>query len=559
MQTNKPRWLAACWALCAALTASCSSGPSPDAPAPSASSGQVTPPSVANVGAVSAFAAARLAEQATFGASPAVVAAIRAKGISAWIDEQLAMPATPVDLSFISQFPDLVSDEDNRRYGLLFADLAVGAPDQLRMRVAWALSQIVVVSDRKTDMYGVAYWQDFVVRNALGNYSDFLYNATIHPAMGSYLDNSQNRPKSSACPHCAPNENYARELMQLFTVGVVKLNTDGSSQRDSRGQPLETYTQRDVEELARVLTGWQFDPNPSSRASRNWGNWAKPMVPSTWQAERDSGAKVVMGRSFTAAQTAEKDLRDAVDFLVSHPNTGPFMALRMIQHLVKSNPTPAYVDRVARVFRANAQGKAGDMKAVVRAVLLDPEARAGDTPGAGRSDDGKIREPFLTYTALWRGLECRRWPSRANNWQLPNLQRPFSAESVFSYYAPTDRAPGSNLLAPEQRLINAAELTQRLGFVRSLLWNPELQTNSVKDYTDAGCAVEAMAAAYGQSSAQYVDFIGQRFFRGNLPPTLRNSIEQQILQPRWNTTQPHEGPMNMLGFALTSPSFGVIR
>lgn len=540
------------------MVAACAPGGTPqDVPSPSASTGQVA--GVSAPLAATHYAASRLAEQATFGPSPQVVADIRRLGVQRWIDEQLALPATALDLSYTEGFPDLVSDTVRMSYETLFPNAAVGGRDQLRLRMAWALSQVVVVSDRSIDFYGMGFWKDLLVQRALGNYADLLYHATLNPAMGRYLDNADNRPKSTQCPQCAPNENYARELLQLFSVGVVKLNLDGTVVKDAQGRPVETYSQQDVEELARVLTGWEFDPQPSNRPSRNWANWGRPMTASTWRAARDSGAKTVMGHNFPAGLTAAEDLRRAVDFLVRHPNTAPFMATRLIQHLVKSNPTPAYVQRVASVFRDNGQGQVGDLKAVARAVLLDPEARAGDVAGAGRKDDGKIREPFLFHTALWRGLGCKQWPARSNWTRLPTGQRPFNAESVFSFYAPTDRAPGSNILAPEQRVINSQELSDRLGLVSWATWDNERRMHTTEVYDAAGCDVRAMLDAYAASPNQYYDFVAQRFFRGQLPPTLRNALDQQVKLPTWNINEPHQGPMILLGFALTSPFFGTMK
>lgn len=525
--------------------------------APSASSGQVTAPAATPT--ISYFAAARLAEQATFGANPTVVADIRGKGMERWIDDQLALPATRLNLEHTAGFPELTSAEQYAQYQLMFLNAAVGAADQLRMRVAWALSQVVVVSDRKTELYGVAYWKDFMVQKSLGLYGDLLVETTIHPAMGNFLDNSQNRPKSTSCPNCAPNENYARELMQLFTIGVVKLNPDGTLMRDSQGRQQETYTQRDVEELARALTGWEFNPLPANRPGRDWGNWTRPMTAATWNGARDSGSKQVMGRTFPAGQSAAQELRAVVDFLIAHPNTAPFMATRLIQHLVKSNPSPAYVQRVAAVFQNNGRGVAGDLKAVVRAILLDAEARAGDVPGNGRTDDGKLREPFLSHSALWRGLGCARWPSRGTHVPLPTLQRPFSAESVFNFYAPTDRAPGSNLLAPEQRILNANEFTQRLGMVGALLWDHEAQRQNLDAYNAAGCDMQGLVNAYTESPSSFIDYLAQRFFRGTMPPTLRATLEQQIRKPIWDTNNPFEGPTLLLAFSMTSPYFGAMR
>lgn len=538
--------------------AGCGGGRSAESvPAPSNSAGQVSPQSAAVQ--VGHYAASRFAEQASFGPTPALVAEIRQKGYERWIDEQFALPASQIDLTPFLGFNDPPPRQELRAGQSAFPNIAISSPDQLRSRVNWALSQFIVTSDRKGDMVGTLYWINLLQQRALGGYGDLLYHVSLSPKMAEYLDNNQNRPKSAECPHCAPNENFARELMQLFSLGVFQLNADGTPVRGSGGGFVETYTQRDVEELARVFTGWVHSNDPPNRPNRNWGNWAKPMVPSTWPPERDAGAKSVLGRAFPAGQTPDKDLRDAISMLMGHPNIAPFVATRMIQHLVKSNPTPAYVARVSARFRNNGAGVAGDMKAVVKAVLLDSEARAGDNPAASRTDDGKFREPFLHHMAVWRGLGCARVP--LNYWgpEVPQNQRPFGAESVFSFYAPTDRAPGSNLLAPEQKLINASELTGRFNRVNGARWDHDLQQNTLNGLTEAGCDVVAMVGVFSNSSRTFNDFLSARFFRGAMPPTLRSNIEQLVIQPTWDTKNPTEGALRMFDFALTSPYYGVIK
>lgn len=556
MKQQRSRWpsIGLTLALAACGGGQPSNGPTEQ---PSASSGQVKPPAAA---AISYYAAARFAEQASFGPTPALIAEIRSKGFEKWIDDQFALSASQINLTPFLGFEDPVPDAQWRQYRGAFPGLALTASDQLRTRVTWALSQFLVVSDRGVDLVATLYWINLLQNHGLGRYDELLYQLSLNPAMGDYLDNNQNRPKSAACQHCAPNENFARELMQLFTLGVVKLNPDGTPLRDAQGKLQETYTQRDVEELARVLTGWRHDPNPQQRPGRNWGNWGKPMVAVEWAAERDSGAKSVLGRAFPAAQSQDKDLRDAIDLLMGHQNIAPFVALRMIQHLVKSNPSPAYVGRVAAKFLNNGSGVRGEMKAVVKAVLLDAEARAGDTPAGSRRDDGKLREPFLHYTAVMRGLGCTKAPLANGDWlRLPGQQHPFSAESVFSFYAPTDRAPGSNLLAPEQRLVNGTELTTRLDWSSGFLWQSNSQPASLKNFNDAGCQVQPLIDAYAASPRQFNDWISERYFRGAMSPSLRSVIEQQIRQPEWDTSNPMFGAMRMFDLALTSPYFGVVK
>lgn len=557
MSNPRPRPRLAPWLL-PLLLAACGGGSSPP-DEPSASAGQVAPRAARPV---SYYAASRLADQASFGATPALVEEIRARGIEGWIDDQLALPASQADTTGFQTYVDPTPSEEWRRYRSVFPNLAVSARDQLRLRVTWALSQFIVISDRKGDLVGALEWMNLLQRQALNRYDELLVQISIHPMMGQYLDNHQNRPRSSECRSCVPNENFARELLQLFSLGVFKLNPDGTPERDARGRLQETYTQRDVEELARTLTGWRMDPNPPNRPNRNWANWARPMVPTVWPPERDSGAKTVLGTDFPAGQGTDKELRDVVAMLMKHPNIAPFVATRLIQHLVKSNPTPAYVGRVAAVFRDNGQGVAGDMKAVVKATLLDAEARAGDSPATQRSDDGKFREPFLQSTAMWRGMGCRTFPG--NSWNgdaaVPGTQRPFNAESVFSFYAPTDRAPGSNLLAPEQRLLTAVQIRDRLTQGE---WPTSWQTSgrTYGPITAAGCGLDELRTAFVDSPRAFNDLLSARYFRGAMPPTLRSNIEQLMREtsPPWNRNDPQEGALRVLGLALTTPYFGVMK
>lgn len=527
------------------------------------SAGQVASPTAAPK--VTHYAASRFAEQASFGPTPALVAEIRAKGFEKWIDEQFALPFVPIDVkpaeaSFAYKFNDPLPAEIGGYFESEVVRLSLGGVNQLRLRVMWSLSQYIATSIGSNQPAGHVVWGNLLYRQAFGQYGSLLRDVTLDRHMGEYLNNDQNRPKSAECPHCAPNENYARELMQLFSLGVFKLNPDGTPQRDKRGRFIETYTQTDVEELARALTGWVTDPNPGNRPDRNWGNWGKPMVPSTWSPERDDGRKQVMGRVFPAGQGHYKDLDSVVAMLMEHPNIAPFVATRLIQHLVKSDPSPSYVQRVAAKFINNGSGVAGDMKAVIRAVLLDSEARRGDDPSEVRPEDGKFREPWLHRMAMFRGLGCAKviWRSPSNYWTL-STQPAFRPDSVFSFYAPTDRAPGSNLLAPEQRLVDARELTSRLNEANALRWNAVTQLNDMAPMRAAGCNVDEFVDAYGRSSKDFLDLLSERYFRGAMPPTLRSTMEQIIRSPSWNRSDLGEGAMRMIGYALSTPYYGVIK
>ena len=557
------------------VLAACGGGSTPDAAPnvqakataePVASSGQVAPAAAA--AKVSFFAASRFAEQVSFGATPALVAEIQAKGFDKWIDDQLALPLVAIDMrpaeavyayGSNDQPPQEIWQYLDRQFG----NRALSGADQLRMRVTWGLSQFVVAATTKGEVPGWVNWHNLLYRNALGRYDTLLREASTDSHMGHYLDNDQNRPKSAECMHCAPNENYARELMQLFSIGVYKLNADGTPQRDGRGRFVETYSQRDVEELARALTGWTRDYSGPARPNRNWGNWGVPMIPSTWPPERDAGTKTVLGRVFPGGQGAVKDLDDTVAMLMAHANIAPFVSFRLIQHLVKSNPTPAYVGRVAAKFINNGSGVKGDMKAVIKALLLDAEARAGDSPSTARADDGKFREPFLYTTAMWRGLGCTAVPMASwGSVAISGTQFPFRQGSVFSFYAPTDRAPGSNLLAPEQRLATTQELRDRTNQASwPVAWDNATQKQDVSRLRTAGCDIDALSAAFFKSPTAYADYLSARYFRGSMPPTLRSNLTDMmsLTWPPYNKTLPFEGPLRMLNYATLTPYFGAMK
>lgn len=560
---NSFKWLLLC---ACALVSACGQQESLQ----SNSMGQVQP--VSGVAKVSYYAASRFAEQAAFGPTPELIAEIQSKGFEKWIDDQFALPATQVNYaSKDALLRDWDMGESERAvwgwYRAQFPHMAIGAPDQLRLRVTWSISQWIAVSDRRLKPIAVLDWMNLLQRTALSDYKTILEQVTKSPSMGWYLDNAQNRPRSDACPWCAPNENYARELMQLFSIGIVELNLDGSVKKDNTGRPIETYTQRDVEQLAMALTGWrnqQLKNFVRTKKTQIDTDWASPMVPEEWEAAHDWSAKRVMGKAFPAGQNAERDLQTALTLLISHNNTAPFIALRMIQNLVKSNPSPDYIQRVATVFRNNGKGQVGDMKAVVKAVLLDPEARQADEPSRAGITSGKVREPFQQTMAVWRGLGCKRLPTDIDgNANLNIEQAPFNPETVFSFYAPTDTASGTDILAPEQRLLNAQEFNSRLGQMNRLNWSPVLRDDedpNALSMNAAGCDVSGFLSAFRMSPSAFQDYLSTRFFRGTMPATLRVELTrvQKELQSK-NYLNELEQATSLMQYALLSPYFGAIR
>ena len=531
----------------------CGGGDSHKLPA-TPSSGQVAPAAAAPK--VSFYAASRFAEQATFGPTPALVAELQAKGFEKWIDDQFALPVSQIDPGPVSK-PAPTNPLTSAYPWTQFGTLAMAAPDQLRLRTSWSL--MLFVANNGTNI-GKVNWANLVQRHAFGRYGEFLRDVSVDASMGHFLDNAKNRPRSAACPSCAPNENYARELMQLFSLGLYRLNPDGTPVLDARGRKIETYSQRDVEELARALTGWMNDIRDPG-----WpDDWmSRPLIPSPFSADRDSGAKSVLGRAFPAGQSQQKDLEDTVSMLMAHPNIAPFVSLRLIQHLVTSSPSPAYVGRVAAAFRNNGSGVTGDMKAVIKAVLLDPEARRGDDPARQARSDGKYREPFLWYWHFFRAVGCQRslYTPRTDGldpyWE-PGVQVPFRPPSVFSWYQAGDRSAGSQLVAPEQRLVTPNELGVRLQSLPRLLNRAGDRTDSLDIFERSGCDLGPLVRAFEQSPRAFTDLVSTRFFRGAMPAPLRRTMEEMMAHPEWRRPYAPETMLNILGWALSTPHFGVV-
>jgi uncharacterized protein (DUF1800 family) len=329
------------------------------------------------------------------------------------------------------------------------------APDQLRKRVGYALSQIMVTSmggfvggGRATALTGAAYL-DVLERNAFGNFRQLLEDVTLSPAMGYYLSmrGSQKEQKDALGNVLrVPDENYAREVMQLFTIGLYQLNPDGSPRLDDKGQPIPTYEQKDVAGLARALTGWDLNqPSPDPEALR----YRNPMK--LIATRHESGAKAFLNQTIPAGTSGTESLRIALDTLFNHPNVGPFIGKQLIQRLVTSNPSPAYVARVAARFDDNGQGVRGDMQAVVDAVLRDPEAMTPMNIVRPAPGWGKLREPVLRLTQMGRAFRIAA--PAGTVWTYGDLsdpatelgQSPLRSPSVFNFYRPGYVPPNSAL------------------------------------------------------------------------------------------------------------------
>jgi uncharacterized protein (DUF1800 family) len=413
--------------------------------------------------------AARILDQATWGPTPAAIEQLQTMGFDAWLAQQFSL-----NTSDLPDQPILTSTGTNNNnlapvQAAFFANALTGQ-DQLRQRVAFALSEIWVVSDISVPRaYAFPpYWR--VLRdNAFGNYRDIIKAVTLNPAMGTYLDMANNN-KANPANGTAANENYARELMQLFTIGLTELNMDGSPVL-SGGVPVPTYTNAMVTNVAKVVTGWTYPAAPGvATHPNNPAYYFGPMV--AYEANHDTTAKSIFGGiTIPAGQTAEADLSSLLDALMAQPTMAPFISQQLIQHLVTSNPSPAYIRRVATVFANDGTGTSGNMKAVITAILTDPEARAADDEKAPvNASFGHMREPVLFMANVLRGLNGTVGASSAIYNQATQMgQQLFYSPSVFSYFSP-QYVTEKGLLGPEFEIYSTQTAANRADIVNTVLY-----------------------------------------------------------------------------------------
>jgi len=420
---------------------------------------------------ISDHAAARILDQATWGPTPDSIAHIQQIGLGNWLTEQFAL-----NTSDLPDQPILGADgKPNNDLGPVqsaFFQNAVTGDDQLRQRVAFALSEIWVVSAQSGVHQAYAYppyWR--VLRdNAFGNYRDIIKAVTLNPAMGRYL-NMANNVKANPAKGTAANENYARELMQLFTLGLTQLNVDGSQVLDQNQKPVPTYDQSVVTNMAKVLTGWTYPTAPGATPKGfNPAYYIGQMIPA--ESHHDTSQKTIFGNHvIPAGQSAEQDLESLLDALMQQTTMAPFVSKQLIQHLVTSNPSPGYVQRVASVFLGDGNSARGNMQAVITAILTDPEARANDDPKAAINPNfGHLREPVLFLANILRGLNGQPGSGSAIKYAGELGQNLFKAPSVFSYFSPQYRTE-KGLLGPEFQIYTTATVADRADIVNSILYH----------------------------------------------------------------------------------------
>ncbi|MBV9506332.1 MAG: DUF1800 domain-containing protein [Acidobacteriia bacterium] len=487
----------------------------------------------------------RFLEQATFGPNSNLITQVQSLGFSAFLDQQIALPVSgypplPLQPTTVPSTCTGTCVRDNYSMypvQVTFFQNAINAPDQLRQRVAFALQQIMVTSGITITQpsWMTPYLQIFE-NDAFGNFRTLLGDITLNPAMGRYLNMAGNTK-------AAPNENYGREVLQLFTVGLNLLNLDGSLQTDSQGHPIPTYTQPVVDGFSKVFTGWNFAPPVASGVP----DYIDPMVLNP--SNHDGSAKLLLqgvtlpATSPVTAATATADLNAALDNIFNHPNVGPFISRNLIEHLVTSNPSPGYIARVASVFNNNGNGVRGDLSAVVRAILLDTEART-DPAGGGNPEGalyGHLQEPELFIARLLRAFNTTSATTDfvlADGYLPSNLQMGenlFLSPSVFNYYPPSFPIPGVTVNGalvngPEFALMSTSAAINRINFVAEVTYHsmsvssPNRPTGTWLDLS----SITPLITPPSGSAAQLVGYLNTLMLHGQGSAGLLQTVTNAI-------------------------------
>ena len=428
--------------------------------------------------------ASRFLSQASLGADLELTHRVAEMGIEAWIDEQMSLPQTELLETLNAVYAEVIEwyllnggdpDEISARpswtvFNYAWWESHMRAEDVLRHKVALALSEIFVISfdsDLSGHGPGLADYYDLLLRNSFGNYRDLLHEISLHPTMGYYLSHLNN-PKEIEEENIHPDENYAREIMQLFSIGLYELNQDGSRKTDTLGNWIPTYNQTHIKELAKVFTGLgvgevmenEFVDEPFFGLDIYLADMTVPMI--MYEDWHQQGTKTMLnGYVIPDGQDGMTDIEDAIDQLFMHPNVGPFIGKQLIQRLVTSNPSPAYIARISAVFADNGQGERGDLGAVIKAILMDPEAR---TCEASLDESfGKLREPFMRYTHFTKAIALEHFYGRYWNvgygFYIATGQVPLASRTVFNFFLPDYQPLGpineNDLVGPEYQLHNS--------------------------------------------------------------------------------------------------------
>ncbi len=474
---------------------------------------------------VSLAQATRLLDQSTFGPTLAAVQSVQQMGVAAYLNQQFATPTTRMPA--IPNPPVAICPNGTHACAQSsFWKIALTGNDQLRQRVAFALSELFVVSTDMVNARTIPSYQNLLADDAFGNFRQLLNDVATSPAMGAYLNMLNS---NAAAAGQIANENFARELMQLFTTGLYLLNADGSLQLNGQGMPQPVYSQDQVQAYARALTGWTY-ANTTGGVPTSFPNgvpnFDQPMR--AIEVAHDMSAKALLsGVTLPAGQTAEQDLSGVIDSIFNHPNVGPFVGRQLIQHLVTGNPSPGYVGRVAAVFANNGSGVRGDMKAVITAILNDPEARAADSDPTVAG--GHLREPILYFTGILRALQFTNVDPQgrydgASNYTAPLGEVPYAAASVFNFFPPSYVIPGSAINAPEFAQENTAAATLRMTLADSIVRNHLTSFSIDMSPTSFLGQIASATGNPATDSANLVTALNILFTHAQMAPTMQSAI-----------------------------------
>jgi uncharacterized protein (DUF1800 family) len=487
---------------------------------------------------ISVTAATRLLDQTAFGTTPALIQTVQNLGVNGWLAQQFNTPPTllgALQAPYPAGCGEAIACAESEWWQAVLT-----GNDQLRQRVAFALSQIFVISTDTVKGGAIPQYANILANDAFTNWFQIMQDVTTSPGMGTYLNMMNSELPTST--QQIPNENFARENMQLFNMGLYLLNQDGSLQTDGNGNPIPSYNENIVQSFARLFTGWTWANADGSRPPWFIGaaNYNYPMVPI--ETSHDQNPKTLLddqnptdltnGTTLPGGQTAEQDLVQGLANVFNHPNVPPFVSRLLIQHFTTSSPSPGYISRVAAVFTNNGNNVRGDMKAVITAILTDPEARAGDInpPVAGW---GHLREPDLWLTGVMIGLGAVNIDPNNNYISLSYYtnavgERPYQASDVFNFFPPDYVIPdtvapqGMTLNAPEFGIENAGSVMGRLGVADLLLGN------YISGFNVDLSATSPLGQLASTNPASMVDQLGLIFMHAQMDPNVRSAILSEI-------------------------------
>ncbi len=479
--------------------------------------------------------ASRFLTQSTFGITSAnEIQMLRDYGIEAWLAIQFSLPASS-HMDYITRQAERTENgkpQDEMAYEAIWQQWLY-SPAQLRARMSFALSQIFVISNVAPDLRpeAMASYMDMLNRNAFGNYRQLLEDVTLHPAMGYYLNMIESE-KEDPDKGTHPNENYAREVLQLFSIGLVQLNVDGTPKKDAEGKLIPTYNEDVVKGFAKAFSGWSFGGRDTTKANMFGSgdeNWTLPIQ--AWASKHSTAPKLLLDNiTLPAGQTPRQDLTAALDNIFNHPNVGPFISRRLIQRFVTSNPSPAYIQRVATIFNNNGSDVRGDLRAVLVAVLMDVEAR--DPASTTVAVYGKQREPVVRFANMLRALNAKSESGRNEIHYLDSAdnalgQSPLLSPSVFNFFSPDFKSPGelatAGLNAPEFQTTTETTVVGGLNFFARLFKDGgygRKETQLKLDYM----LFDDVAANAGA----LIDRINLLLMNGSINPSTRTALMRAI-------------------------------